>query len=768
MALSYAGIPLPVLTRKTAARLERKIRVEDLYPWDYVLSGDGRMGYTQAAERIRNSPPRLGCLFWPSGASRWAHAFFLVSSAKLQAIRQVVYSGSYQPANLILSDNERQITAKMWMLPAHPLEVDASRAGLWLLVLVDQRYFWWLNRTGNLSVSGNTAWPTLYQTYANLLPGSPSIQVDSIPSAYQSAPGTFSATDEQIPPLLDSVAKSVGQRIVCGLDGSVYAYGYSTSERLRKANLAKGYPVLAGSEMQLGAQQDTPGYFPKTVRVDFPQTQTGSLIGSVASVSVDFSALGILPGCQTNADTTALYHPFQATLDASSVWTNQAACQALAKQYATDFYYYQTSPEDIMLAGIADWQPDGLEDWIEWTYTRDMVSTRVQRAPQNHGDLPPLATGTIGGPGSGGGGGGTVIYNNYTFNYGTDTWNIVNNTFNYDSLTVINYTSTTVNITANTTWNLYSSSTWTIQGGNINTSIYELNNLTIDFATVSVEITANQTWIVSPGVNWTISSTTGSLILSIPVSIAVDETWTIQPGITWTITGDNTTIWQLNCLIVDIGIGALWTWPDTTNLKFTAGNLGDIPYIDNNKELHRLAANASPLMGFLTETGASAPQWFLVSGNSSDVLHGDGTWSPAGSGGNANISVLKKTITWSGGTGDFKLTAAATSQTFTLLSPGSNVVIQKVYQLLSTDFSGGGSTGTSTQFKNSSGTTYGSTNPIGPVAATGGSTIGVTDALINFNATGQSLQVTVNVTGANCSALTAGSVTYWIEYLQLP
>lgn len=537
MALSYAGIPLPVLTRKTAERLERKISVDDLFPWDFNLSGDGRMGYTQAAEHHRRRSPRLGHLFWPTGASRWATGFFIASSADIQAIRQVVYQGSYKPANLILSDDERQITAKMWMLPAHPLEVDASRSGLWLLVLVDQRYFWWLNRTGNLSVAGGTAWASLYQIYANLLPSQPIIQVDPIPSAYQTAPGTFSATDEQIPPLLDSVARSVGQRIVCGLDGSVYAYNYSTSNRLRQANLANDYPVLAGSEMQLGARQDTPGYFPKTVRVDFPQTQVGNLLSSVAEVSVDFSALGILPGSQTNADTAVLYHPFEATLDASSVWTNQAACTALAKQYATDFYYYQTSPEDIVLAGIADWQPDGLEDWIEWTYIRGMVSTRVQRAPQVKEDIPSLASGTLGGPGSGGSGGSTITYNNYTFNYNTDVWNITNNTFNYDSTTVINYNSTQVNITNNTTWNLYSSTTWIIQGGNINTSIYEFNNLTVDFNSVNVEWTANQTW-------------------------------TLGVGVTLTWTGGAGSVWAINIPTVNIGNNAVWTWDSTTTAIF--------------------------------------------------------------------------------------------------------------------------------------------------------------------------------------------------------
>lgn len=85
-----------------------------------------------------------------------------------------------------------------------------------------------------------------------------------------------------------------------------------------------------------------------------------------ATYSVNANAVGVLPRSEL-------------ALWASGSVTNAAALAALATQVAKDWYLYQIGKLDIVFAGLAPWTPEGTSDYVEWTQTNDMVSTRVQR-----------------------------------------------------------------------------------------------------------------------------------------------------------------------------------------------------------------------------------------------------------------------------------------------------------------------------------------------------------------------------------------------------
>jgi hypothetical protein len=48
-----------------------------------------------------------------------------------------------------------------------------------------------------------------------------------------------------------------------------------------------------------------------------------------------------------------------------------------------DWYNWTLGPMDASFAGIAPWTPEGLSGQITFTYTKEKVATRVQRAPYN-------------------------------------------------------------------------------------------------------------------------------------------------------------------------------------------------------------------------------------------------------------------------------------------------------------------------------------------------------------------------------------------------
>lgn len=63
--------------------------------------------------------------------------------------------------------------------------------------------------------------------------------------------------------------------------------------------------------------------------------------------------------------------------------TNKTALDDLAKQWAQDYLDWVTAdaPGDLKYVGIVAPEPSGLIDTIEWTYTAEMVATRVTGSP---------------------------------------------------------------------------------------------------------------------------------------------------------------------------------------------------------------------------------------------------------------------------------------------------------------------------------------------------------------------------------------------------
>ena len=338
----------------------------------------------------------IGKLVWPSGAAQFAHAHFLVDDAHLSDIRDLAYSSNNNsPLELYItsgSDSSHEISADMYMLAPRPISQASGNNCLWLLTLVDDRYWWWY-KTGTVTVNeGTTTWATLYSTIASLL--DISITVDTIDPKFLKPTRRFNLKNESLPTVLDAVAFSVGQRIVRGYDGTVRARNYTEGQTAFNSNLTtyslrKSLGGLFYTNPDVGtASGDIAGTVPRKTLTIFPleYTDTGALTTNY-SVLTTVSNVGIdaeqqLWGDQIGYATGAMTTP-----------RNNNDLVGYASALSVAWYEWQTGGNcDITYEGIVPWTQDGFST-VTFKNDNEICSTRVLGGTRNDrglGGLGPL------------------------------------------------------------------------------------------------------------------------------------------------------------------------------------------------------------------------------------------------------------------------------------------------------------------------------------------------------------------------------------------
>lgn len=248
----YADVPLSdPLSSDVGGWIAKNIAPEQLFPlayrtWPGILANGPILNPTPEEPR----PVIINSLFWPWGACRFARGHFVCSYAKMQEIRALVYSGGAPvTAELKLYDGDNTISTKMWMLPAIPLS-QISVQGMYLITLVDDRYWWWGE---SVSMAGSGDWTDLYAAVSTVL--NIEIDIDPIHADYGMPPLAYATASQQVPLILDAIAFSVQQRIVRSLTGAVSAQNVATSKAAVEANQSRGYVVSAGGVLDLNPRQ---------------------------------------------------------------------------------------------------------------------------------------------------------------------------------------------------------------------------------------------------------------------------------------------------------------------------------------------------------------------------------------------------------------------------------------------------------------------------------------------------------------------------------
>lgn len=400
MALTYAGIPLVVPTPDLQKVVDDTLRPEDLNLFEpHHIFTRQRASWSLSTDS--GFPrPELGSLYWPVGASRCAVGYFLVTDNQLSQIRKICFSGSAQvPAPLVMSST-KSITTNLWMLPPRPLTYNNERSpvnGLYLLVLVDDRYFWWDANLGTIQITETvTTWDNLLDLLSNAL--GTTITHDPIPAAYLPPGSSFSSNFQVAAPFLDAIAFNLGMKVVRDLSGWIHLYSAGTSQAILSGNLTNfnvktsaGGPILGQHigpvQNPNNTTQDLNSVLPSYLTITFPRYNLNPTVGpdgTAYPITVALGNLSLFPGVAGNAANQTFYDQAVSlfTNATDNTPTNLSDLQNLTTQFAKDWYQNMAGGVDMKFAGIQQAVPEGSDDII-WKYTSTEVTTRFRRNSLN-------------------------------------------------------------------------------------------------------------------------------------------------------------------------------------------------------------------------------------------------------------------------------------------------------------------------------------------------------------------------------------------------
>lgn len=265
--ISYNSVPLMNIS-ESMSKYIKQTNMFDVS--DYFNFPEKNHGYLSSSIKKNHDTGHYlnlqpGQLYWPTGATRFACGLFLITSEYLEKLpgfdvtgksdSEDVYGGlrpsvygvtdenirGYTPKDLTVSTGDVSQSFSMWMLPPKPLfqlsrSYDSSKtntgkipsihkSSLWVLPLVDARYWWWSMTTGKYNLPKCTAsWSDLFKSiFGNLGYRDNQIIVDTIHEDYLLPHEIFQKADNEfkVPYLLDSMSQSCGSKILSMFNGNV-------------------------------------------------------------------------------------------------------------------------------------------------------------------------------------------------------------------------------------------------------------------------------------------------------------------------------------------------------------------------------------------------------------------------------------------------------------------------------------------------------------------------------------------------------------------
>jgi len=374
MSLLFAGVALcpEGVDGELIRWVEENIALKHVFPMDrYSWRGDAGAG-KQGPE----CPVQPYVLHWPVGASRWAHFHAIVSEAQLVAIRAAADSARSGVLEMSWYDNKvilvDEITTTLTMLPAKPLNqlvlgtssvVGNISEGMYLLTLVDDRYFWWLQTSGVLATSvSEMTFPAVITALALQL--GITITSSTVADPYVLPAIPLVDFREYTPEALDTAAFYVGHRLTRSLAGAVKTRTPAAAAADVADNIARAADLSKRAGGKFSAT-DVVKSLPAALRVVFPRND-----GSLVYIS---DSVAIADGKQRGR---YLHHPLKADYKTASPPANKATIDLLVAQMATDYVAWSQMYYDVKFHGIVKFNPDAFHD-IEWTYREGEISSRL-------------------------------------------------------------------------------------------------------------------------------------------------------------------------------------------------------------------------------------------------------------------------------------------------------------------------------------------------------------------------------------------------------
>jgi len=398
--ISLAGHYISPLVSKVADFIGQYISPRDVLQFD-PTAWNHNLYHLAPAGSIQPPAISIGTLTWPQGASRFATCYLLASDADMEILRPLLFTDEGpQAVTLIMNDaqtdretglpipTDNEIETEMFALPPRPLQQITGENCLWLLTLVDERYFWWFRGSDIVVDVGTDDYNDLISQIAMAL--GITIDADTVNSNYGDPSNRFTNRRCPLPMLLDAVCFYSGLRFSRALDGTNYANTYASDATRSEANTTQiGYnsanwKPLAGGDFNSG---DITQSVPDTVQVVIGRTDDG--VYSQAPYVADTTLLGL--GLAAYSGVTGFNGKKVLTGDLVAIYvaaslTNTTAIDDYVEQMSKDWYLWQLGDQDRSMSRIVPWDPTGLDGTVQWTHSASNQMTRVMRDTFNQMD----------------------------------------------------------------------------------------------------------------------------------------------------------------------------------------------------------------------------------------------------------------------------------------------------------------------------------------------------------------------------------------------
>ncbi len=284
--LSFAGVPLRLSTPELVERLER-----------FAWLDHSREGFAAPAPKLTQlglptpltqPKPKLGDFYYPIGASCWSIFHGIATAEDLAAIEKAIWStgSAYMPGTpgqadgsgqFVMRDERGSVSTRLFLLPPKPIAGSAGEPSVYLITLVDDRYFWQFtytypihcHATGGSDDQGS--WSNLINWLMSQT-GNGAIHF-ATPDPVYGVPEPDSALysdGESVAALLDACASNIGGAVVRAFDGTYAIQRWSDAAAALSANRpVDGNTLLGGRVLQAG-DKALQAVLPSTIRVLFP------------------------------------------------------------------------------------------------------------------------------------------------------------------------------------------------------------------------------------------------------------------------------------------------------------------------------------------------------------------------------------------------------------------------------------------------------------------------------------------------------------------
>ena len=407
--ISYAGVPLPLVTPDLEAWLGSYLDANRI-EWFNTLDANTHELNCSTRTRERSQPScKLSTLIWPTDLSRFSTALYIATTAQLKQILTTVDASKPRAAALLKIGSS--ISVPMSLLepvqitgaPVNPVTLAGAVAnsvqavgpqsatdGLWLLPLVDSRYY--LISGVTYSEPTQTTW----QTWLEAVHSSCGITctVHAVSSEFL-IPGQLYYPQGNTPGitmLADSAATTIGRRYVRQLTGAFELQRYS--DGLTKYAPVNGFKVIAG-----GRQISNPMVLPYLYT--FRWHESGSTSTDISTIAAaQWPSNAYWAGSRT------------VTMRCTKPTDQDAAALAFAKAWGVQHSSWRFLRNDCTYAGAVPYVLTGGDDRVEITCDSSTCTTRVYARHSEFidslGVLFPGQNKDIDGDNCGKGGGGTA------------------------------------------------------------------------------------------------------------------------------------------------------------------------------------------------------------------------------------------------------------------------------------------------------------------------------------------------------------------------